>query len=115
MNINLELPDFVDKEAKEIYINILKYDEIPELVALRRETGKWYVKTARCNMCGACCKGMKLSTGFPFKSLTADQNCSYLNGNLCTFGIHRPFSCVMDFHDDPKLKPPECSEEFKEV
>ena len=104
MLINLEIPDWAGEN--EIYIH-----SWTELVALMRRDGKWYVKTSRCNHCGECCKN--LSEGFPYRD--KDGNCIYLKDNKCSIDLHRPFSCMMDFHDEPKLKPKNCVEEFKQV
>ena len=104
MKIELEIPDWAFE--KEIYIH-----SWTELVALRREDGKWYVKTNRCNMCGDCCKN--LGEGFPYRG--EDKTCIYLKDNKCSMGLHKPFSCIMDFHDTPSLKPKNCTEDFKEV
>jgi len=120
--IELELPDWADNQ--ELYIHT--YDL--ELVAIRRnfEAGfkewkgsngaKWYVKTIRCNRCGECCR--HIAEGNPMYKDAIKKDgmviCPHLKDNLCDMGIHRPFSCVMDFHDDPKLKPKECVETFEE-
>ena len=111
MKIELEIPDWVEEKLDfpedEIYIH-----SYTELIAIRRHK-KWYVKTSssRCDMCGNCCKN--LGNNFPYRG--EDGTCIYLKDNKCSMGIHKPFSCIMDFHDDPRIKPKNCTEEFKEV
>jgi hypothetical protein len=123
MKIEIEVPDWADKQ--ELYLHTYEF----ELVAIRRnydysfdkwddsKNAKWYVKTSRCNKCGECCR--HIAEGNPmYKDAIKGGDkiiCPHLKDNLCSLGMHRPFSCVMDFHDDPKLKPKECTEEFKEV
>lgn len=117
MTINLEIDDKIVENAKEFYVNVMRYDESTGLVALRREDGKWWVKTVNCSACGECCR--YISDGNPnFTTATKDGTktiCQYLNGNLCSAGIHRPFSCIMDWHDDPETRPKNCTEVFKEI
>jgi len=104
VKVNLELPDWVDEN--ELYIH-----SWTELVALKRPNGKWYVKTGRCNMCGDCCRDVSIN--FPYRG--ENGTCIYLKDNKCIMDLHKPFSCIMDFHDEPKLRPINCTETFKEV
>lgn len=112
MKIELEIPDEIINQNIEAsgLRNELYIHSGLNLIAIRRDDGKWYVKTSHCNRCGECCKNV--SVGFPFRD--ENGNCKYLSPNgQCILGIHRPFSCIMDFHDNPKSKPARCVEEFK--
>ena len=107
MKISLEIPDDVITDPdSEFYIH-----NWTTLLALRRRDGKWYVKTSPCGMCGECCR--HIGSGNPMYD--GSSICRHLKDNKCELDFHRPFSCIMDFHDDPKTKPKSCTEEFKEV
>ena len=105
--ITLELPDWAFESEITIHSWL-------ELVAIIKEDGETWVKTGRCNMCGECCRG--LGEGYKQKEMLDNNgDCKYLKDNKCTLDIWKPFACIMNFHDDPKLKPKRCSEEFVKV
>ena len=110
MKINIEVPDWSVEEGEDMYIHAGT-----ELVAKRYfKTKTWYVKTSRCNFCGDCCRN--LGQGFKNQGMV-DENgtCIHLKDCKCLLGMWKPYACIMDFHDDPTLKPSKCTEEFKEV
>jgi len=53
-------------------------------IFIKRDLGKWYIKTERCNKCGECCRRVK---------------CEHLifraNEWLCDYHIDRPFQCCV--------------------
>jgi hypothetical protein len=110
MKIVLDLPDW----AFEKEMVILSWTE---LVAHKRPGENWFVKTGRCNKCGECCKN--IGPGNPMYNGTSI--CPKLGvgfvaeKNICTLDVDRPFSCLMNWHDDPELKPKGCTEDFKEI
>jgi len=106
MKIELEIDDSLVNWDEEFYVH-----NWTSLIAIRRRDGKWYVKTSSCGKCGECCR--HIGPGNPMYNGTSI--CPHLKDNLCDLDFHRPFSCILDFHDDPNYKPKSCTEEFKLV
>jgi len=53
-------------------------------IFIKRDLGKWYIKTERCNKCGECCRKVKCEH-LIFKA----------NEWLCDYGVDRPFQCCI--------------------
>ena len=51
---------------------------------IKRDLGKWHIKTERCNKCGECCRKIKCEH-LIFKA----------NEWLCDHGLNRPFQCCI--------------------
>ena len=87
MEVNLTLP----KWTKDKHIYVLAG---MELVAYKLLDQPWKLKTSRCNMCGACCKG-----------------CEHLKKNgdklICDLGSERPFCCCISVPERP-----DCTEKY---
>lgn len=93
MRLVLDLPDWCDERNIYVMAGI-------ELVAYKRfGEDAAYVKAARCNSCGACCRAPLLPGAF---EATAEGDCVHLKKigptYVCGLGAGRPFVCN---HGDP--------------
>lgn len=109
MKIQLEIPD----NWKDEVIYLITEGE---LIAIKKPSENWLIKTSSCNKCGKCC--YNISERNPFPRYT-DGSCIYLraeevgsNKFVCHLGHHRPTACLLGFHE-PREKPEFCTEEFK--
>ena len=76
MKIEIDLPEWTDERNIYILAGIEPF--------MKRDMGKWMVKTKRCVKCGKCCEPTK---------------CEHLvfiaNEHLCDLGVDRPFNCCI--------------------
>lgn len=91
MNLNIDLPDWVEEEKRAIYIMAGI-----ETVAYKMPGENWKVKSVRCSQCGKCCQNFGEQTG-ELKSMVESGNCKYLVSDgeklICSLGSSRPFNC----------------------
>jgi len=83
MRVVLDLPDWVEETRLSILAGI-------EHVARKRPGEPWEVKTARCSMCGACCKDCP--------DLEERQGYKQPNGEwakMCKWNAARPYHCCI--------------------
>ena len=92
MKIEIEIPDWVGKEKRAIWIMA----GIEAVASKMPWEDFWEVKTGRCSSCGRCCK--KIS-------------CKHLIDNQCRFSDCRPFSCCI--YKSLNIK--ECTQKFERV
>jgi TPP-dependent indolepyruvate ferredoxin oxidoreductase alpha subunit len=90
MKIELEIPDWVEKEARGIHI-MAGIERVAYWLPWEK---KWHIKTSRCSSCGKCCERMK---------------CPFLNEDKqCSKGIERPWLCCIS---EPKSVP-KCTSKY---
>lgn len=103
MKIELELPDWVDKN---LTLMILSGQE---LVAFKEPKRDWKIKKIRCIQCGECC--LIDPNNVPF--LGENEKCIYLNISgdkcACMAGEKKPFGCLID---PLKQNVPTCAIEY---
>ncbi len=115
MSVILQIP--VWAESRNIYVFAGR-----EVIARKLINGPWEVKTARCNLCGECCRSVPPQ--WPF-GRTPDGVCAKLKfekiihadgrieeGYFCMAkGDVVPFTCCKGRHEDPEV----CSIRFQEM
>lgn len=91
--IVVDLPDWVFKEERGIYI----LAGIEQVAYKMPWEDDWHVKTSRCSKCGKCCKAIE---------------CEFLENNLCSKGLERPFICCIAENKEPKRTKFGCTVRF---
>lgn len=88
MKLEIDIPEWAEERNIHIFAGI-------EHVA-KRESGVWYIKDKRCNLCGRCCMDVPEDWPHGYDPVTGD--CIHLEGStpdeyICGLKADRNFSC----------------------